>query len=421
MRHKISHVSVLLFTIAALTGGLLLAPLGAADSPQFRGPDRNGIFPESELLKSWPEGGPPQLWSVEGLGEGYASVSVSNGRIYTTGKFSSKGGETHEGKVFAFDLQGKKLWESTYGEEHSGNGYPGTRTTPTIDGDSLFLFNALGKAIALDAATGEKRWEVDTFARFDGKNTYFGAAESPLVLDGKVIVTPGGKDASVVALDRKTGETVWTTKGLSDAPGYCSPQLYEHGEHRQVVTLVAKHLVGIDPASGKVIWKTPVEASYDIHATSPVFDGNVIYVSHGYNHGGKAFRLAADGKSVSPMWTEEKLDIHHGGAVVVGGKIYGASSKKTWYALDTQTGERVAEISRLGKGSVIYADGLLYGYVESGDVLLVDPRPSNFKLISSFAIEKGSAQHWAHPVLSDGVLYIRHGEVLMAFDVKHRG
>jgi len=167
-----------------------------------------------------------------------------------------------------------------------------------------------------------------------------------------------------------------------------------------------------------VLWRAPSEVNYDIHAVSPAFHGDTIYISHGYDQGGKAFQLAADGKSVSEKWTEEKLDVHHGGVVVMGGHIYGAASNGGWYALDTASGKIAAEIPRLGKGAVVTADGLLYGYTEKGEVLLVDPDPAAFEVISSFAIEQGSGNHWSHPVVSGGVLYVRHGEVLMAYDVK---
>lgn len=396
----------------AFAAALLAHAALAADSPRFRGLDGGGVFHETGLLESWPAGGPPELWAVDGLGEGYASVTVAGGRIFTTGMREQRG------SAFAFDSGGKLLWRKEYGAEHSGNGYPGTRTTPTVDGDTLYLMTSMGKAVALAAATGETRWEVDLLGEYGGKNLYFGIAESPLVLDGKVVFTPGGKDASLVALDKKTGETVWTTAGLSEQSAYCSPRLLEHGGHRQIVTFVEKNLVGVDPDDGRVLWKTALEAPYGIHANSPVFHGPLIYVSHGYNQGGKLFELAADGRSVAEKWSEPKLDVHHGGAVVVDGKIYGAASNKTWFVLDAATGKVEAEIPRLGKGVVIYADGRLYGYTEGGKVLLVHPDPADFRLLSSFAIERGEGQHWAHPAVVNGVLYVRHGDVLMAYDVK---
>lgn len=401
----------LLLLLTTLSAGLALA----ADVPRFRGPNGDGVFAESGLLASWPESGPKMLWSLDGLGESYSTVSVADGRIYTTGMTDK------QGSVYAIDPSGELLWKKDYGAEHDGKGYPGTRNTPTVAGGHLYLLSSLGKAMAVDAASGEARWEVDLFDRFQGKNTYFGLAESPLVLGERVIYTPGGPDASVVALDAKSGATVWTSKGLSDGPGYCTPRLFDDGQRRQLVTLVAKSLVGLEPDTGALLWKQPMNVEYDIHAVSPEFAGDGIYVSHGYKQGGKFYRLAADGGSVTEAWTEKKLDVHHGGAIVLDGHIYGAASNGTWYALDADTGEIAAEIKRLGKGSMALADGRLYGYTEDGKVVLVDPDPANFKVISSFEIDQGSGHHWSHPVVSDGVLYVRHGSVLMAFDVSAAG
>lgn len=404
---RTSRTALSLVFVSALSAGI--AP--AADSPRFRGPNGDGVFAESGLLEAWSENGPKLLWTTEGLGESYATVSVADGRLYTTGLSGGRG------SVYAFDLDGDRLWQTDYGPESDGRGYPGTRTTPTLHDGSLYLLSALGTAVALDAKSGETRWKVDLFEKFDGKNTYFGVAESPLVVDGKVIFTPGGPDASVVALDPRNGETVWTSKGLNDGPAYCTPRLFDNGKNRQIVTLVAKHLVGLDPATGEVLWRHPSKVEHDIQAVSPEFVGDGIYISHGYDQGGKMVRLAADGRSVVEEWSEPKLDVHHGGAIVRDGHIYGAASNGTWYALNAKTGEIAAEIERLGKGSMAYADGRLYGYTEEGKVVLVDPDPANFRKISSFDITRGSGKHWSHPVVSGGVLYIRHGEVLMAFDV----
>lgn len=391
---------------------LLASVAWAAESPQFRGPERDGIFPEEGLLTTWPEAGPDMLWSAEGLGESYASISVVDGHVYTTGLI--------EGRGFAFALttDGKHVWKKDYGPEHSGNGYPGTRTTPTVDGEHLYLVSSMGKAVALKTKDGSLAWEVDLVERFGAVNLYFGISESPLVDGDNLILTPGGKDATVVALNKKTGATVWTSKGLGETSAYCNARIFDNGKIRQVITMVQKHMVGLDPANGTVLWRQPYPAEYDIHAVSPVFEGNRIYVSDGYGQGGRLFELAPAGSSVKELWHEEKLDIHHGGAVFLNGHIYGAASKGAWYVLKAETGEIVAEIPRLGKGAVVYADGLLYGYTEKGEVVLVNPDPKDFQKISSFKITKGSGQHWSHPVINQGVLYIRHGEVLMAFDVK---
>ena len=399
--HAIRHA---LATFAVLS---LAAVAPAADSPQFRGPERNGVFPEAGLLSSWPEGGPPLLWVAEGLGEGFASVSVVGDRIYTTGKFG------RIGSVVALDRDGRRLWTTEYGEVHSGNGYPGTRTTPTWNDGLLYIMSSLGKAVALDAASGEIVWARDLPSR----DITWGISESPLVFNDLAIFTPGGRAGTMMALDKTSGETRWAVTELLERSAYCSPRLFEHGGLRQIVTMTERHMIGVDPDDGGLLWKHAYPGRYDIHAVSPVFEGRSIYVSDGYGQGGTMFELAADGGSVEVAWREEDLDIHHGGAVLVDGIIYGAASNGTWYALDAASGEILASQRRLGKGSVVWADGRLYGYVESGDVLLVDPDPARFGVVGRFEVEHGRGQHWAHPVIVDGVLYLRHGEALMAYDI----
>lgn len=399
---------------------LLTTSAVANDSPQFRGPDRDGHFQAEGLLKQWPEGGPTMLWSSDGLGESYASITVVGDRLYTTGKTDLTGW------VFALDRDGQPLWKREFGRSHAGNGYPGTRSTPTYDDGMLYIMSSLGKAVCLRAADGSVVWSVELWERFGGDlgesklNLYFGAAESPLIVDDLVIYTPGAPGATMVALDKKTGETRWQTSGLDDKSAYCNPRLFEHQGKRQIVTMVAAHMIGVDPQDGQLQWSFDYEAEYGIHAVSPVFADNHIYVSDGYGQGGTMVTLAADGKQVSKSWHREELDVHHGGLVLMDGRIYGAASNKDWYVLDLKTGDILAEMNRIGKGALVTADGLLYGYVESGDVILADPDPANFRVISQFKITAGSGKHWSHPVIADGVLYIRHGETLMAFDIARR-
>lgn len=385
----------------------------AADWPQFRGPSRDGTSPETGLLKQWPQEGPKELWSVDGLGVGYASVSVAGGLIYTTGLIDG------QGYLFAFDLQGKPKFKVAYGPEWTkGGNYPSARTTPTLDGDRLYLMSGQGRIACYKAATGEPVWHVDALDKFKGQNITWGIAESPLIDGEKVLCTPGGPDATVVALNKMTGETIWTSKGLSENSAYCSPMLIERGPNRLILTLVQKSLVGIDANTGKVYWTVPHKVSYDIQAVSPAYKDGLIYITNGYGHGSKGFQLSPDGTSIEPKWSEKSLDVHHGGVVLVGGNIHGAANNGTWTCLDLATG-KVQFIDKLvGKGSVIYVDGMLYGYGEKGQVGLIGIKPNGYELAGSFKVTKGSKEHWAHPAVSDGRLYIRHGEVLMCYDIK---
>ncbi len=230
---------------AAAAIALLASASVAADSPQFRGPERDGIYPATGLLKSWLEAGPKLLWSATGLAEGFASVAVAGGRIYTTGM---SGGKAY---LTALDTAGKPLWRTEYGPVHDGDGYPGTRTTPTYDDGMLYVMSSMGRAVALDAESGEIRWQKD----LPNRNITWGITESPLVVDGKAIFTPGGSNGTMVALDKKTGERSWTMTQLLEPSAYCSPRLLDDGRHRQIVTMTKDHMIGVDPADGELLWQ----------------------------------------------------------------------------------------------------------------------------------------------------------------------
>ncbi len=388
-------------------------PILALDWPQFRGPGRDGTSPETGLMKQWPDSGPAELWSCGGLGEGYSSVAVADGVVYTCGMIKG------QGYLFAIDSQGKVKYRINYGPEwdKAGNS-PGTRTTPTLDGERLYLMSGQGRIACYNAADGKRLWYIDTLKKFGGKNIRWGIAESVLIDGDKVICTPGGKDATMAALNKMTGETIWTSKGLSQLSAYCSPMLVERGGKRLLLTLVEKTLVGIDAGTGQVYWTIPHQVSYDIQAVSPLYKDGMVFVSNGYRHGSVGIALSADGTSAEQKWAEKSLDIHHGGAVLVDGKVHGANTKGQWICLDLATGKQAFSDKLVGKGSVIYADGMLYGYGENGKVGLIKIKPDGYELVSSFKVKKGSDEHWAHPAISDGRLYIRHGDVLMCYDIK---
>ena len=407
--------------IAVMASLVMASAATAVDWSQFRGPNRDGTSPETGLLKQWPKDGPREVWSYEELGEGFSSVAVADGMLYVCGMTDG------QGHLFAFDLDGNLKYKVNYGPEwdKSGN-YPGTRTTPTIDGDHLYIMSGQGRVVCYEAKTGQVVWYIDTLDKFNGKNIRWGVAESVLIDGDKVICTPGGRDASLVALNKKTGETLWTSKGLSELSAYCSPVLIERGANRLILTIVQKSVVGLDASTGNVYWKIPHEVSYEIQAVSPAYADGLMCFTNGYRHGSHGFALSPDGTSVEKKWSEKSLDVHHGGVVLVDGNIHGASTRGEWVCIDLAAGkvvftDRAESADRLvGKGSVIYVDGMLYTYGEKGQVGLVKIKPNGYELVSSFRIQKGSKQHWAHPAISDGRLYMRHGEALMCYDIKAR-
>ena len=382
----------------------------AGEWPQFRGPDRSGKAVEGGLLKSWPAGGPKMLWSWQGLGKGFSSMSVADGLIYTTGV---------EGKtcyVYAFDLNGKPVWKESCGPGWTGM-YPGSRTIPTIDEGRLYVMNGTGMMVCFSAKTGERIWAVDTAKKFGGKNTRWGIAESVLIDGGKVICTPGGANTTVVALDKTTGTTIWTSKGLSEKSAYCSPILVEEGGNRLLITMVEKSVVCLDIETGKLIWQIPYPTKYDISAVSPVYKNGMLYTTTSYGYGGVGFAMSDNCTKWKKKWTDKTLDCHHGSVINIGNDIYGSSGRE-WVCLDIVSGKVKYTERLVGKGSVIYVDGLFYCYGEKGMLALVKAGANGFEEISSFKIELGNDKHWAHPVVSDGVLYMRHGDTIMAFDIK---
>ncbi len=411
--------SVTLFLAVLLT----VSACHADDWPQFRGINRDGKSAETGLLKKWPQDGPKLLWSVDGLGIGFSSVAVAGGFVYTTGMIGG------EGFLFAYDLEGGLKWKKSYGPEWTGS-YKGTRTTPTIDGQRVYVFSGAGIMVCFDAKTGEKIWQIDTLAKFDGKNIRWGMSGSPLIDGRKVYCTPGGKKGTIVALDKMTGETIWTTAGLDESSAYSSPILIERGGKRLLVNMIQKSVICVNADNGELIWKEPYVTPSDTGGVTPVYKDGRVYVTSAvereFTRGGVMFELSTDGTSVTEKWNDQTLDCGHGGVVLVDGFLYGSTfdgiPKGDWVCLDWDSGQVMYKTVWNGnKGSIIYADGMLYCYDENnGDVALVKASPKLFEIVSSFRVTQGSDQHWAHPAISDGRLYIRHGDALMIYDIKSR-
>ena len=386
----------------------------AADWPQFRGPNRDGKSAETGLLQQWPEQGLTPLWVVEGLGDGYSSVSVAGGMIFTTGMV----GDKKEGVISAIDLAGNILWQASYGPDW-GAMHPGSRSTPTIDDDRLYELSGVGRLLCLDTKTGKPLWERDIAKKFGGETPMCGFAEAPLIYKDTVICTPGGKDAALVALDKTTSNTVWTSTGFSDQSAYCSPILIERGGIHLVVTVTARNVAAVDAGTGKPVWLYPFDADAQDpnHSVAPVSENGRLYVTSGHRNGGQMLEISSDGRTVTPGWSDEVLNTLSGGLVLIDGYVYGSNSKGKWVCLDLKTGRVMYENRGVGMGSVLYADGMLYCYSDKGTLGLVRATPQSPDVISSFKVTQGEGPHWAHPVIANGRLYIRHGQYLMAYDV----
>jgi len=405
-----------LLTIILFFTSLYISVFADDHFSQWRGPDRDGKYPDTNLLKEWPKGGPKLLWQVDEIGHGHSSVAVANERVYVSGKIKD------EGFLHCFDLNGNLLWKSAYGEEWYKN-YPGSRSTPTVVGGDLYLISGKGLVCCFDAISGKLRWTVDMFTIFDAKSIEWGIAESPLVYGDNVICTPGGEQSNIVALNRHTGETLWVSKGNGDPSAYCSPVLVKYNQTQLVVTMTAKSILGIDAEDGKVHWRIPQLQEFNIHADSPLYeDGNIFCISGQDNSSGSVrLRLSEDAKKVTEVWRHSKADNLIGGVILLDGYLYGSRYERDeWFCVDWETGNIQYISEAFGGGSIISADGFLYCYSERGMLGLIQADSKNFKVISSFKIKSGRGPHWSHPVINKGRLYIRHGESLLVFDIVDR-
>jgi outer membrane protein assembly factor BamB len=262
-------------------------------------------------------------------------------------------------------------------------------------------------------------WTVDLMKQFGARNLDWGITESLLVDGDRVFCTPGGPSVTVAALDRHTGKTIWKIKADGETSGYCSPCLVRHGQRRLLLTMTGKSIIGIDADTGEYLWRRTHYTDYDVNANTPLYHDGFIYVVSGYGTGGQMFQLSEDGTGIKQVWTQRKLDSQMGAAVLVDGYIYGSGhNNRGWHCLEWETGEVQYTARKIGnKGAIIFADGMIYCYSESGHVGLVKPNPQEFVVVSSFREKKGSGEHWAHPVIKNGRLYIRHGDALMVYRI----
>lgn len=398
-----------------LISGLVLILLcfgaNAQIESQWRGINRDGIYTETGLIKQWPAEGPKILWHFDELGKGFTSAVISNGKIISSGMLDSTG------FVFCLDMKGNLLWKTAYGIEWIVS-WPGCRSTPTVFENKIYVSSSFGLAVCLDETDGKILWKADMGVLFNAKPPKWGIVESPLIVDDKVIFTTGGKEQNIVALNRMDGKPIWISPGVGDLTAYCSPLLINHNGKRIICTLTANTVLGIETETGKVLWTYPKTNKWSVHANTPIYHEGQIYVVSGYGSGGIMLKLADDGNSVSAVWTNTTLDNQMGGVVLLNGYLYGSGQDtKTWQCLDWKTGVVKYQTDALGKGVTIANDGLLYCYSDKGDLALVKPTENAFEIISKFKITLGSDYHWAHPVIKDKILYLRHGKVMIAYSL----
>jgi outer membrane protein assembly factor BamB len=393
--------------VALVTGAL------AEDWPQFRNAGGSGHSAEKELLKSWPSGGPKLLWQKT-VGQGFASVSVVGDRIYTAGIVGGKLA------VSCLDAKakGKVLWQKEI-DGAGGGGYAGSRSTPTIDGDHLYVLSDLGKVVCLKTDDGKEVWSKNILSTYGAKNINWKVSESLIVDGDKLICSPGGR-AAMVALDKTTGKEIWAAAAVDSLTGYAMARIIDFGGLRQAIGYSSGHIFGVNVETGDLLWKQAQKNKYKVNATSIVFHNGVIFSSCGYGWGSQGLKLTVSGKkaSVRQIYTN-KLDDHFGGIVRIKNFVFGTASRGGLVAIDIASGETKYKSKAVGKSSNIFADGRLYCQGHDGTIRLVDPAGGN--VVSSFKIapeQKGKL--WGHPAISGGVLYIRNGTTLLAYSIKGR-
>ncbi|HXG88786.1 MAG TPA: PQQ-binding-like beta-propeller repeat protein [Vicinamibacterales bacterium] len=402
--------------VVALGAIAQLGPAAAqqADWFQWRGPNRDGHSAETGLLQQWPAGGPPQLWQTTGAGTGFSSFSSSNGRLFTLG---SRGNTEY---AIAFDAAtGKKLWEVANGQRFRNEMGDGPRSTPTVDGDRVYAFGGTGELACLDAATGRKIWMVNVVSTFGGNTPYWGYSESPLILGDRIILNAGGRKASIVALNKADGKTLW--QNHNDDAGYSSPMLVQTGSLQQVVFFTAQRALAVDPRDGRLLWTYNRASNNTANIATPVVKGNRVFFSSDYGTGGALVEIRAAGNiaSAQEVYFTREMRNHHATSVVVGDHIYGFSSS-ILTALKFDTGEMAWRDRSVGKGSLIYADQRLYLYSEGGVVGLAEATPAGYRERGRFSLQQTGPQTWSHPMITNGTLIIRDQDQVYAYDVKRK-
>jgi len=397
----------------------------AQSKGDWRPENRTGVSAETGLMKSWPAAGPNLVWSNLELARGFSSPSFGASTIYITGNKGS------DDILFALDMNGKILWQTVMGRSWTGSN-PESRATPTVEGNKVYTCSGFGDLACIDATNGKIIWTYKASEVNKGTYGTWGIAEALLTDGDKVYYSPGGPETMTIALNKLTGALIWKSESLNDKPGYVSPILINYSGKKMIINASLGHFFAVDASNGEILWKVAHEQSSDpnlrrwdlIKCTTPLYKDGMVYVTGGYDTGGMMVKIAADGKSANVVWTDSNLDNHHGGVVLVNGYIYGSNwlnnNDGNWCCIDWNTGKKMWEETWNTKGSIISAEGMLYIYEEkNGNVGLLKVNPEKFDLVSSFKVTQGNAgPFWAHPVIHNGVLYLRHSNALMAYDIK---
>jgi outer membrane protein assembly factor BamB len=412
------------FLIRILSLTILTFILNVANGQQigWRGPGRTGIYNETGLMKEWPATGPTLLWEVTGFGKGYSSATVTSDAVYITGIHGDKDVLT------AYTQDGKKKWEVEYGNMSKAGNSPESRCTATYSNGKLYVISGSGDLVCI-SKEGKIIWSVNHYEKYGATVQRFGISESPLVVDNKVIASPGGNKAALVAFNVDNGNVIWETAPLNEGPQYINPLLVEYDKKKVIITHTVTYIIGVNAANGKLLWKFDFGSVNDDkkggknYINTPIYRDGFVFAANGYKQTSAKIKINADGSDPTLIWKNPEINPHVGGMVLIGNYIYSSThdtnSKGRWICVDWTTGKTMWVTDWKNKGSVISAEGLLYLYEEKdGNIALVRPNSEKLDIISSFQITKGDGPNWAHPVIDKGRLFVRHGDYMAVFSIK---
>ncbi len=409
------------FIIAAITLAMAIfsEPLRIYE---WRGTGHAGVYPDKDLMKEWPAGGPEVVMKITDIGNGFVSPVFTENRFYLSGEVDSMT------VLFCFDLNGKKQWQTVLAREWTKT-WRGSRSAPAIAGDLLYIGNGYGNLYCIRCSDGKVIWSKELVRDFGATTPLHGHSAAPLIDGERIFWMPGGKENNMVALNRFTGKLIWSNKGFGEVEAYNSPKMIDLPAGKIVVTFSAYHLMGFDAATGKLLWSQEQDAypaekrkpgQGDTHANTVLYEEGAIYYAAGDGNCGVKLELSPDGSSYKQVWRNNNFDSYMGGIVKIGNYLYGSGTvKPLLLSINTETGA-IRDSLRLGAGAVIAADDMLYYYTQKGDLDLVRINDGKMTRVSSFRINEGTSQHFAHPVINKGILYQRHGNVLLAFDIRKK-
>ncbi|HEX6163026.1 MAG TPA: PQQ-binding-like beta-propeller repeat protein [Vicinamibacterales bacterium] len=406
------------FSLVAVVLVLAIDPLSSQTAApndwfQWRGPNRDGISQETGLLQEWPKAGPPQVWRITGVGNGYSSFSSSGGRLYTLG---ARAGIEY---VVALDrATGRKVWETQNGRRFENDRGDGPRSTPTVDGDRLYVLGGSGDLTALELATGKKIWSINVVQKFGGVNPYWGYSESPLIVGDRILVNAGGRRAGIVAVAKADGSTLWQQH--NDGAGYSSPMLMRTGSLNQVIYFTESRTMAVDPRDGRLLWSHNKAANGTANVATPIVRGTRVFVSSDYGTGAALLDVRAAGNiaTANEVYFTREMRNHHSSSVLVADHLYGFSSS-ILTALRFDTGAMAWRDRSVGKGSLAFADNRLYIYSENGVVGLADASPDAYRERGRFTLSQQSGSPtWSHPIITGGLLVIRDQDSVYAYNVR---